>query len=164
MRLKAFFALMISVAPSWAQEFRSIRETIDGQSDDFQSQAYVNVRCSGLFNAAASAGRDLFSPQIITEYEQAAEIFVAGAAFIRVTQQTIKGTGSYDMVNALQSASDQAESISNIYLERFNSNYNVTGVMFDNDTLANDDLQTCNAVLPDTADIVSNGLAMAEGK
>lgn len=148
MRTLTIMMALLIAGPSWTQKLRSIEETMAGNEDSLHVSAYTAVRCAGLFDVILVYSGDNISDEMRSTFQGAIGELMTGATAIRMAQAQERGMGSTDVDLLLDQAGSEILGFSNIYAERFRSNYNFSGAMFDKDALALADLSLCNKVVP----------------
>ncbi|WP_411839764.1 hypothetical protein [Paracoccus sp. ME4] len=146
--------------PAWSQELRSIEDTMEGIDDYLHVSAYSSVRCAGMFDGILSYGGENLPAELVEQYRDASTTLVIGTTILRAYQTRERGLPQKDFEAEFRNSDAEARRFRDIYRDRLQNNYTMTGMMLDNDQLAKDDLALCAQVVEAVRDIVANEMAL----
>lgn len=154
-------AVVLSASPAWAQELRSINETMQGINDDLHVSAYTSVRCAGLFDGILAYGGQNLPAELVEQYRNASTTLVIGTTIIRAYQTHDRGLPAKDFEVEFRNSDAEAVRFRDIYSSRLQNNYDLTGQMLESDPLAKADLALCGEVVPRIKRIVAREMGQA---
>ncbi|WDA13442.1 hypothetical protein [Paracoccus marcusii] len=161
MRMIILAAVLVSATPAWTQELRSINETMQSIDDDLHVSAYTSVRCAGLFDGILAYGGQNMPAELVERYQNASTTLVIGTTIIRAYQTRDRGLPAKDFEVEFRNSDAEAVRFRDIYSDRLQNNYNLTGQMLEADPLAKADLALCGEVAPRIEKIVAREMERA---
>lgn len=159
MRGMVLAAVMLA-SPAWAQELKSIEDTMEGIDDFLHVSAYSSARCAGLFDGIVAYGGQNMPATLVRDYQEASTTLVAGTTIMRIYQTRDRGLPERDFQTEFRNSDEEASRFRDIYRDRLQSNYTLTGSMIENDQVAKDDLALCGQVVESVRGIVEKEMEL----
>lgn len=162
MRMIVLAAVMVSATPAWTQKLRSIDETMQGIDDDLHVSAYTSVRCAGLFDGIVAYGGQNMPAELVEQYRTASTTLVISTTIFSAHQIHNRRLPEKDVVTEFRNSDAEAARFRDIYSDRLQKKYNLTGQMIETDPLAKADLALCGEVVSRVEQIVAREMGQAD--